>query len=570
MPVQSARPVQRTAGRCIAILTALWVLVFGGCGLGGEQSGQSSVESSGGTEKSAGETQLSLADTQGHYGRLFGNGGGIIEINVEIAQEDWEDILSDPTAEEYHAANITVNGLTAENVGFRTKGFSSLTTVAQSDSDRYGFRVKMDKYVEGQTLEGLDELVLNGSFADPSYMREYLTYAASACLEGITPYVTYANLSVNGELFGLYLCIEAYDDSFSQRYSQGEDTRLYKADSENCTLLPSDDAGGFDQKYGAEDTALLKELIETLNSSSADNLEELESVLDVSSVLKAIAVNTVMGNYDSYSGSKAHNYYLLYTGGKFHYVGWDYNMSIGGFNEDNGASVTVDIQTPVYNIDISQRPLIEKLLAVESYYEEYESYLKQLMEYFSDFEEMVGQLSQIIRQSVEQDPTAFYTLEQYDAAITASDTDLSQVKGGMGNFDGRRPEDGFSDGNGFPGEGELPQLPEGEESGLGGGTPPDGQLPEGAKPPADPSDMENDAGRQEKAPDGNFQPPQGNFPFKGDQLPDGTSLPEGMTPPNQGMGGFGGGMISNEPCSIVDYILQRIANIQSQLDATEQ
>lgn len=29
-----------------------------------------------------------------------------------------------------------------------------------SDSDRYGFKVKFDQYVDGQTLNGLDMLVL--------------------------------------------------------------------------------------------------------------------------------------------------------------------------------------------------------------------------------------------------------------------------------------------------------------------------------------------------------------------------------------------------------------------------
>ena len=71
-----------------------------------------------------------------------------------------------------------------------TKGFSSLTMVASSTSDRYGFKIKTDKYEKGQTLNGLDMFVLNGSFSDASYMREYLTYAAGEYLGTITPFVT--------------------------------------------------------------------------------------------------------------------------------------------------------------------------------------------------------------------------------------------------------------------------------------------------------------------------------------------------------------------------------------------
>lgn len=115
---------------------------------------------------------------------------------------------------------------------------------------------------------------------------------------------------------------------------------------------------------------------------------------------RAIAVNTVMGNYDSYSGSKAHNYYLLYEDGKFSYIAWDYNMSIGGFTEDSGASVTVDVASPVYNVDISNRPLIEKLLNIDEYYETYLEYVNSLCEYFSDAEGMIEQIKSCISDDI--------------------------------------------------------------------------------------------------------------------------------------------------------------------------
>lgn len=369
-----------------------------------------------------------LSDTSKIYGTTFGQ-GSIIDINVEISEADWQDVTANARDEEYHSADITVNGTKVTNVGFRTKGFSSLMSVSNSDSDRYGFKVKFDQYVDGQTLNGLDMLVLNASFADPSYMREYLTYAANASLGGLSPFLTYSRLSVNGELFGFYLCIEAYDDSFVERNTNSDDTVLYKAVSENCTLLTSDNGSGFDVQYGQDEgNANIKTLIEILNKTTSENKENLEAVLDIDSVLKAIAVNTVMGNYDSYSGSKAHNYYLLYSDGKFTYIGWDYNMSIGGFSEDNGASIAVDISSPVYNVDISQRPLIGKLLAIDEYKARYLGYVDSLTNYFADFENTVSEIAAGIRTDVEKDPSAFYTAAEFESNIIASGTDLSQVQ----------------------------------------------------------------------------------------------------------------------------------------------
>ncbi len=474
-----------------------------------------------------------LADPEEYYGDIFGQ-GEIIDVYVELSEEDWQDICGNAQAEEYHSADLTVNGITLENVGFRTKGFSSLNSVARSDSNRYGFKIKTDEYVDDQTLNGLDMFVLNGCFADPSYMREYLTYAASEFLGCDTPCLAYTNLYINGELFGFYLCIEAYDDSFVERYTDSDDTVLYKAEG-NCTLLTGDDGSGFDVEYGRDDEYTnIKKLISVLSDTTGENKEALEAILDVDSVLKAAAVNTVMGNYDSYSGSKAHNYYLLYTDGIFTYVGWDYNMSIGGFPEDNGASVTVDVTTPVYGADLSQRPLIQKLLAVDEYRERYLAYIGSLAEYFSGFEGMVSGISDTIREYVAGDPSSFFTIDQYDQNITASGTDLSQTAAAAGRQ--QRPA---GDGQMQAPQDRAFRMPDGQAPAMGDGqTPamPDGQAPvmgDGQTPAM----------------------PDGQAPVMGD------GQARNMQRPNNG-----GGIIGQDTVSIVDYILQRIDNIKTQLN----
>ena len=448
------------------------------------------------------EDVFSLADYEKYYGELFGQ-GEVIDIDVELTEEDWQDICTNAEKEEYHTANIVVNGVSLDNVGFRTKGFSSLTTVANSDSNRYGFKVKTDKYVDGQTLNGLDMFVLNGSFSDPSYMREYLTYAASQYIGAITPNVSYANLSINGEAFGFYLFIEAYDDSFVQRNTNDENAVLYKASEETCTLLSTDDTSGFEVDYGDDETnENIKSLIEVLNNTTEDNKEELEAILDVDSVLKAVAVNTVMGNYDSYSGSKAHNYYLLYADGKFTYIGWDYNMSIGGFSEDNGASVSVDVSLPVYNVSLEQRPLIGKLLDIEQYYQRYIEYVKEVTEYLGDVETLVNNIADTIDSYVENDPTAFCTYEQFKSSITASGTDLTDTKNNIMN----------------PGSSSQNMWQK-------------------------PDDMETPEGME---------------------MPEGMTAPEGMEIPDNMQ--MGNNMMTGSTLSIVDYLVQRIEFIESSLN----
>ena len=64
----------------------------------------------------------------------------IINIEITMDETDLADMYENAMLEEYHTANITVDGVALENVGIRTKGNSSLNSVARSESNRYSFR----------------------------------------------------------------------------------------------------------------------------------------------------------------------------------------------------------------------------------------------------------------------------------------------------------------------------------------------------------------------------------------------------------------------------------------------
>lgn len=146
--------------KIIAVLCAICICVpLSACNV---STASSQSDKSQSTAK--GLAAFNLSDENKTYGTTFGQ-GETTDVYVEISDDDWQAMLDKPTAEEYYSADVTVNGTTVNNVGFRTKGFSSLTSVAQSDSERYGFKIKTDKYVDNQTINGLDMLVLNANFS---------------------------------------------------------------------------------------------------------------------------------------------------------------------------------------------------------------------------------------------------------------------------------------------------------------------------------------------------------------------------------------------------------------------
>ncbi|WP_405155472.1 CotH kinase family protein [Paenibacillus sp. FSL K6-0108] len=483
------------------------------------------------------DTSTSTGVTQA-YESLFQT-DNVIDVNVTIDDADWKSMLESPLDKDYKKVSVEVDGNKLDNVGFSTKGNLTLKAVASNeDSDRYSFRLKFDKYDKTQTLLGLDKMVLNNNYADPSYMREVLHYEALRSIGMDAPMTNYVNLYVNGELVGFYTGVEAVDDSYLERnYGEDyEDGVLYDTDEKSyLQYSEGSDYSTITKDLGTDkDKTNLKNFIKTLNDMPEGEKGDIESVLDVDSALKYIAGNMVFGNYDSYSGDKGHNY-MLYgdADGKFTVVPWDFNMSFNGYSGGGGRGTTttgstttntnatnVSVDEPVLGISMENVPMINNLLAVPEYKEKYLSYVNELTDYLEGIQDRITDLADILRPYVEADPTKFYTTEQFESNIAYSAN--ADAAGGMGGMGGTPPE-GF--------EGMTP--PEGFE----GMTPPEG--------------------------------------FEGMTPPDGTTLPDGTTgtgttdstgnTQTRPGGNFGGGMGSMAAGSLTTFALNRLANLQEQL-----
>ena len=169
------------------------------------------------------------------------NDDSVIEINIEMDEDSWQEMLDNAASEEYTAANITVNGTTYNNVAIRPKGNSSLSQLVTDDStERCSFKIKLDKYVDGQTLDGLSKLVLNNNMSDTTSMKEYLSYKLLDSLGIPTPACSYAHITVNGEEWGLYLAVEPIEEEFIERNYGSIDGNLYKPESDTVAMGDKD------------------------------------------------------------------------------------------------------------------------------------------------------------------------------------------------------------------------------------------------------------------------------------------------------------------------------------------
>lgn len=373
-------------------------------------------------------------------------------IDIEIAADQWKDIIDNAVNKQWHSCDITVNGTKYENVGIRTKGASSLDSIS---NDRYSFKVKFNKYVKGQKCFGLDKLCLNNNYGDATNMKEALVYDMFRFLDADASLYNYAKLTVNGKYFGVYLALEAVDKSFMKRNyglktgamykpgaeAGGKDEKWDESAWENWDESDWDEeafvaGGGSDLKYIDDNLESYysiwptqvnqtndkdhKRVIEALKNIGEQN--NLEQYLDIEKVIRYMAVHNFSVNHDSLSGEGDHNYYLHERDGKLSIVPWDYNLCLGAYeieeNEDHAETASDVVNYP---IDDHWRitNFFDGILDHEEYRAKYhECYQKLIDEYVrgGGFEQFYIRTRTNIDDLVKTDPHALYTYAEYDAA----------------------------------------------------------------------------------------------------------------------------------------------------------
>ena len=144
----------------------------------------------------------------------------------------WNEMLQNARKEQYYECDVIINGTTFKQVGIRPKGNTSLSSIASDpNNNRYSFKLEFDQFVDGQTCFGLDKLILNNSYADTTNMKEAIIYDMFQFLDADASLYNYAKISVNNEYWGVYLALEAVEDSFMLRNYGMEKGYLYKPEN---------------------------------------------------------------------------------------------------------------------------------------------------------------------------------------------------------------------------------------------------------------------------------------------------------------------------------------------------
>ncbi len=168
------------------------------------------------------------AKTIGYENRIFATDK---VHSIDIIMENWDSFIETCENEEYASCSLVIDNEAYKNVAIRAKGNTSLSNVSSMDSHRYSFKIEFDHYDKTKTYHGLDKLCLNNLIQDYSLMKDYITYNLMRKAGAAAPLCSFVYITVNGEDFGLYLAVEAIEDSFLSHNYGNDSGNLYKPDS---------------------------------------------------------------------------------------------------------------------------------------------------------------------------------------------------------------------------------------------------------------------------------------------------------------------------------------------------
>ena len=272
------------------------------------------------------------------------------EISILFDQAAYDAMLGAYTTsdkKEWLEATVTIDGTAYDQAGIRLKGNSSLARLlggrmgapadgsARDRPETLPWLVDLDRYVEGQSHEGVVEFVVRSNDSatalNEAVALELLERAGLASQDAIA-----TRFSVNGGKAVLRLVIEHPDEVWMAR-SFSASGALYKAESTGDYSYRGDDPEAydevFDQEAGEEsaDLAALIDFLEFINKADdATFANEIAKRLDVGGFATYLAMQELLGNFDDIDGP-GNNSYLYYdpASGRFTVVPWDHNLALG-------------------------------------------------------------------------------------------------------------------------------------------------------------------------------------------------------------------------------------------------
>lgn len=238
----------------------------------------------------------------------------VVQIDLTVSQEGVASINENPY--EYVSGSfhlISGEFQTAEMaVGVRLKGrWGSF----QPLEGKASFKISFNFTNPLGRLLGLKRMTLNSMVSDPAMINELVAYRLFEAYGLPGPRVGYAWVRLNGQDYGLYAIIEAFDDTWLDHHFETTG-HLYEG-GYSADFVPGSEAL-FEVDEGDEnDLSDLTSFMELVQASSADTfMSTVGARLDVPAFARLMAVEHYTGHWDGYA-TAINNWYIHFDDAGF-------------------------------------------------------------------------------------------------------------------------------------------------------------------------------------------------------------------------------------------------------------
>jgi len=267
-------------------------------------------------------------------------------ISIDVNASDLNSMLAtyvDSGDKKWIKATVTIDGTTFSDVGIKLKGNSSLKGVSTSSKpETLPWRIRLDKYVDGQNLGGYTDFTVRANSSETA-MNEAVALDLLGDAGLATEHAVETRFSVNGSDAVLRLIVQNLDETWvKQNFPKaGADSILYKSDADGDWSWRGKDGdytSAFDIEAGPDDYSPLIELLDLLNNGTAAEItEKLPTLVDLDSLATYLAFEDLIDNFDDIDGP-GNNSYLFWDSAtkKFTVVAWDHNLAFGASPNGGG------------------------------------------------------------------------------------------------------------------------------------------------------------------------------------------------------------------------------------------
>lgn len=361
----------------------------------------------------------------------------IQKIEIYFTQPDWDaqmDTAKNGNDSYIMAKWVKINNTQFDSVGVQYKGSISY----DKNNKKKSLHIALDEFDKKKNYKEITDIKLNNGFADPSMLRDVLSYNILAHYMHV-PECNFAQVYINGEYYGVFSNVETINKTFCSNHFYSSKNNVFVNGDFSRKALPvpgkcnlaylGADSSSYYQTYEMKSRYGWKDFINLCDTVS-NYKHAISSILDMDRVIWMLAYNNVTVNLDSYSGLFCHNYYVFKDNTK-HYnpIVWDLNMGLGGFPQagnDSGAlsALSVDgmrkLPLNLHEKDANW-PLIGYVFSVPLYKRMYMAHSKTILnQVFSNgyYTTLAGKLQTIIDTAVKSDTRKFYTYDQFKKGMT--------------------------------------------------------------------------------------------------------------------------------------------------------